>query len=146
MTITAARPMSELHHHSPHIVRIPAPAPWINSNQRQDLRAQTSTRRAWRDAGRIHAMSARLPKGITAVRVIATCHPVTNRRRDVGNLYPTAKAVVDGLVDYGLIVDDDDRHLIGPDMRPGMIVGKAVHPLGLMVLTIHAYPTLHIIE
>lgn len=41
------------------------------------------------------------------------------RRRDVGNLYPTIKAAIDGFVDAGIITDDDHTHLIGPDMRLG---------------------------
>ncbi|WP_165375389.1 hypothetical protein [Sanguibacter massiliensis] len=39
------------------------------------------------------------------------------RRRDVHNLYVTVKACIDGLIDYGLLPDDDDRHLTGPDLR-----------------------------
>ena len=30
---------------------------------------------------------------------------------------PTAKAVVDGLVDAGVLPDDDAKHLLGPDLR-----------------------------
>ena len=33
-------------------------------------------------------------------------------RQDVGNCYPTAKAIIDGLVDAGVIKDDDDSHLL----------------------------------
>lgn len=40
------------------------------------------------------------------------------RRRDVSNLYPyVAKPLVDGLVDARVIPDDDDLHVIGPDLR-----------------------------
>lgn len=39
-------------------------------------------------------------------------------RRDVMNLYPyVAKPLIDGMVDAKLIPDDNDRYLIGPDMR-----------------------------
>ena len=38
-------------------------------------------------------------------------------RRDLHNYMPTLKALVDGLVDAGLLPDDDARHLQGPDMR-----------------------------
>lgn len=41
------------------------------------------------------------------------------RRRDPANWSPTAKAIVDGLVDAGLLPDDDHRHVTGPDMRRG---------------------------
>lgn len=40
-----------------------------------------------------------------------------NRRRDPGNWYPTAKAIVDGLVDAGILIDDDHTKVVGPDMR-----------------------------
>lgn len=49
-----------------------------------------------------------------------TVHSTTNRRRDVGNLYPTVKACLDGIVsDAKVLPDDDDRHVVGPDIRPG---------------------------
>lgn len=41
------------------------------------------------------------------------------RRRDIGNLYPSCKAAIDGFVDAGVITDDDHTKLIGPDMRLG---------------------------
>lgn len=40
------------------------------------------------------------------------------RRRDAHNLMPTLKALIDGMVDAGLLPDDDDKHLTGPDLRP----------------------------
>ena len=42
----------------------------------------------------------------------------TNRRRDAANLSPTIKAGLDGIVSGGLLVDDSDAHLVGPDPRP----------------------------
>jgi hypothetical protein len=41
-----------------------------------------------------------------------------NRRRDVHNLLPlVAKPIVDGIVGAGILPDDDDKHLVGPDLR-----------------------------
>lgn len=39
------------------------------------------------------------------------------RRRDVANISPTIKALVDGIVEAGILPDDDDLHLTGPDLR-----------------------------
>lgn len=39
------------------------------------------------------------------------------RRRDAHNWTPTAKALIDGAVDAGLIPDDSTEYLTGPDMR-----------------------------
>ena len=51
------------------------------------------------------------------VRCVVNITWPDNRRRDAHNLMPTLKACVDGFVDAGLLEDDDDRHLIGPDLR-----------------------------
>jgi len=52
------------------------------------------------------------------VRIVVTVRFPDLRRRDVSNLYPyVAKPLVDGLVDARVIADDDDRHVIGPDLR-----------------------------
>lgn len=40
-----------------------------------------------------------------------------NHRRDIHNYLPTVKAVLDGMVDSGLLVDDSHKFLVGPDLR-----------------------------
>lgn len=39
------------------------------------------------------------------------------RRRDAHNLMPTVKPCIDGFVDSGLLEDDSDKYLVGPDLR-----------------------------
>ena len=55
----------------------------------------------------------------SGVRITVTIHKTRAGRWDVGNLYPTAKAIVDGLVDAGVIPDDSNEWVTGPDMRAG---------------------------
>jgi len=115
---------------------IPAPAKWLNANDRVDLRRQTPDRRAWRDAGQVYALQAKLPK-LYRAHLLAELRFADERRRDVHNLYPSIKALVDGLIDYGLLPDDDHRHLVGPDLRYGPKVAKRVGGVsGEVVLTI----------
>lgn len=114
-------------------VTIPAPAPWLSANQRRDLRRQTPDRRAWRTAGQAHAHRVHLPK-LQHVHVVAELRFADNRRRDPHNYYPTLKALIDGLVDYGLVPDDSHQFLVGPDVRYGPVV--AGRGLGEVVLTI----------
>lgn len=104
-------------------VTIPAPAIWLNANQRTDLRRQTPDRRAWRDAGRVYALQAKLPK-LQRAHLLAELRFADARRRDVHNLYPTIKALVDGLIDYGLLPDDSHEYLVGPDLRYGPRIAK----------------------
>lgn len=60
-----------------------------------------------------------LPKRIPKVQITAHIIKPTSRAYDAHNLIPTVKAIIDGLVDYQLITDDTNKHLIGPDMREG---------------------------
>lgn len=50
-------------------------------------------------------------------RVLVFYRYPTNHRRDIHNLMPTSKAIVDGLVQAGVLPDDNDRYLMGPDNR-----------------------------
>jgi hypothetical protein len=61
-------------------------------------------------------------QGIPSLRrahVVAVYEPPDRRRRDPGNLYPSFKACIDGLIDAGVLPDDDAKHLDGPDPRIG---------------------------
>lgn len=117
----------------PWTVTIPAPAPWLSANQRRDLRRQTPDRRAWRDAGLVHARRVRLPK-LQRAHLLAVLSFPDARRRDAHNYVVTIKALVDGLVgDYGLLPDDSDDYLVGPDLRRGPVCARGY---GELVLTI----------
>jgi len=37
----------------------------------------------------------------------------------VSNSFPTFKACIDGFVDAGVLADDSDLHVVGPDPRRG---------------------------
>lgn len=120
------------------VLRIPAPAKWLNANSRTDRRRQTPDRRAWRDAGCIYARQAKLPQ-IGRAHIVAELRFADKRvRRDPHNYYPTLKALVDGLVsDYGLLPDDSHQYLTGPDIRLGEpLPARRVGSAGEVVLTI----------
>lgn len=46
------------------------------------------------------------------------------RRRDTPNAYPTVKALLDGLVDAGILSDDRDGVIVATTMRP--VLGRVV--------------------
>lgn len=52
--------------------------------------------------------------GLTHARVEMEFAYPDRRRRDRSNLAPTVKAIMDGLIDAGLLPDDADRFLDGP--------------------------------
>lgn len=71
----------------------------------------------WRAYGVGLAHRAGRPPVAVPARIWAEFRFPTNHRRDTPNLYPTAKAIVDGLVDAGLLPDDCDGVVEGPFLR-----------------------------
>ena len=99
---------------------IPAPCDWINSNQRLHRMVKAARVRSWRFTARDVAMADdHWAPFERPVHITITVHKTRAGRWDAGNLYPTAKAIVDGLVDAGVIPDDSNEWVTGPDMRAG---------------------------
>jgi hypothetical protein len=115
---------------------ITAPCGWLNANDRGGWRKHNSQIRAWRDAASQCARAAKLPH-LQRAHVLATFRFRTAQRRDIHNWGPTAKAIMDGLIDYGLLPDDSTEYLTGPDLRVGEKTPKRAYgPVGVVVLTI----------
>lgn len=90
-------------------VQIPANA-WMSSNDRlhwaeKYKKTKILRRRSWLEARRNGLLPMR--KAFVTVHV----QYATNLRADPANAYPTVKALVDGLVDFGVLTDDDSKHL-----------------------------------
>lgn len=93
---------------------IEPPCALINANDRLHHHAKARLTKAWREAAWLASTSERR---FDQVHITVAIRFPDNRRRDVGNYYPTAKACLDGLVDAGVLPDDNDTHVVGPDMR-----------------------------
>ena len=94
-----------------------APGKFLNSNDRLHRMAQAKLTKQWRTIA-AQASVGFLPME-TPVHITAHVWKKRAGRYDVGNLYPTVKACVDGFVDGGILVDDSNAHVIGPDLRHG---------------------------
>lgn len=92
------------------------PKTLISSNQRLHHHAKAKLTKGWRTAVNDAITVYRKPLYHQA-RIVVYLRFPTNHRRDVGNYYPTAKACVDGLVDAGVLPDDSDQYVTGPDLR-----------------------------
>ncbi len=93
--------------------------------------ARAKNTRAWRDET-VKQIREGIPKSRINyfAKIDMIIHKPTGRRYDPGNLYPVAKAIVDGIVLSGLLEDDDYTHVDGPHLhhgepdkdRPGVMV------------------------
>lgn len=123
---------------------IPAPAKMYSANTRVYWRRTYEARKAWREAAFIYAVQAKLPKGLTKVRIDVVVHFTINRGRDDENYSPyVGKPIGDGLArphnnspGYLMVPDDTPEFVEGPHVTVGAKVDKKVYPLGLAVVTI----------
>lgn len=94
----------------------------LSANDRRHWATRSKLTRHWRGVALVACKSA-INRGdlcrMDSAQIDVWFSFPTNQRRDVGNLYPTVKACVDGLVDAGLLPDDDDEHLEGPFLHRG---------------------------
>lgn len=89
----------------------------ISANHRDHWRAKAAKTKFWR-----HLAAQRfrgVPPVTGLVRVEVWISWPDQRRRDTTNWAPTGKACLDGIVDAGVLPDDSDRYVVGPDMRRG---------------------------
>lgn len=96
-------------------IEIPA-SQMLSLNDRRDRRRTSGTVRSLRSQASVSARAAGAP-ALDRARLVAWLRFPDGRRRDPHNYMPTLKALVDGLVDAGLVPDDDRRYLQGPDPR-----------------------------
>lgn len=87
--------------------------PWTTNAERTwNMYARARTVREWRGAFWGLALEAKLPRPFL-VPVVITAMPVLSdhRRQDVGACYPAVKAAIDGLVDAGVLKEDNPDYV-----------------------------------
>lgn len=89
---------------------------WLSANGRFHWAAKARRTKALRQRGFMAAKQAKVDSFQT-LHVTAFVQYPTGGRADPANSAPTAKALIDGLVDAGVLPDDDSTHLVGLDFR-----------------------------
>lgn len=121
-----------------YILELPAGLELLTLNQRMHWRKQRRLTAVIRQAAMISARNARIPR-LDRVHITCWIRPKPLARiRDAGNWMLSAKPAVDGLVDAGVLANDDNEHVTGPDMR---MADQRV-PGGQIVLEIRELPAL----
>ncbi len=91
----------------------------MSLNDRPHPMARAKQTKGIRDAARVLCRGHDGPYKQVRLRVVFRAPD--NRRRDsnTGNLISTVKAAVDGIVDSGLISDDNDKVVLGMEITRG---------------------------
>src|SRR5690625_3063303 len=93
------------------------PGSILTANRRLHWTQRSARTKTVRTTAGFEARAQRMPRGLGRARVVARVDYPDRRARDAHNLMPTLKAAVDGLIDAGLLPDDNDAYLDGPDPR-----------------------------
>ena len=86
----------------------------INANDRIHWREKARRTAVLRTIA-YHATNRQTCNGTTHTRctlTVTVTYPPLARRRDASNLAPTVKGLLDGIVDAGLLPDDNDRVIV----------------------------------
>lgn len=91
----------------------------LNSNQRHGSKLyDNGATQLWRTTARLaFRLVPPLPPEYTARVVVHFRFPTAHSRREAANYQPTVKAITDGIVDAGVLVDDAWPRCIGQDPR-----------------------------
>lgn len=101
------------------VIEIPDSHPLLSINKlmSEHWRTRQKSSKYWRMVGR------EAVKDTQVMRPPVKCDVYVYRDRagryDPGNYYPTAKAILDGMVDAGILPDDSHEYLDGPHLHHG---------------------------
>lgn len=110
----------------------------ISANDR-DARPVTAEKvKFWKTLGTLAARAGRAPKLSRGRVMVVFRFPDGTFTREVSNLQPTVKAIVDGLVVHGVFPDDNDKIVFGQDARRDPALG----PLRVLVIAFGEAPVL----
>ncbi len=100
--------------------------PPLSMNDRHHWAAKARITRDIRETTRILAIAHHIPRNLDHVTVSLHYAPKTNRRINADNLSATLKPCCDGLVDHGLVPDDEPRYMakLMPVIHPKSSTGK----------------------
>lgn len=104
----------------------------LNANDRLHRMVAAKRAKVIREAAKVAARGHCGPFAKVRLRVVYRAPD--NRRRDsnTGNLHPSIKAAIDGVVDAGVMTDDNDRIVVGMEICRGENLPK----LGQLIIEI----------
>jgi len=104
----------------------------LSANDR--MHYKTRAKRTERLRSEAFRVCGKHPMTFGRVRIVCIFRAPDNRRRDTANLYPSFKACLDGIVDSGVIHDDNDKYVTSFTLMRGENLPKQKY--GQLILEI----------
>lgn len=95
------------------VLKIPAPARLLTTNAERSLHwsRRAEVVKLWRQASSVLARHEKMPR-FERAEVGFAIHQARGKLADAGAHHPVTKAVLDGLVDAGVLASDDPNHVV----------------------------------
>lgn len=116
-------------------ISLPPATELISANGREHWTQRAKVTKHLRELAEHDANVKRIPE-LSKVKIRAIYFPPDNRRRDMSNLFPSVKAAVDGIVDAGVLLDDNDKFVLSLELTRGKGIVKG----GQLVIEIEEIP------
>lgn len=92
-------------------IRLPYDRPPLSLNDRMHWAKAAGLKRMLLADIQNLAISERIPRGLDRVHIVLHWQPARRGQRDTDNPTATLKPLIDGLVKYGLVTDDNSEHV-----------------------------------
>lgn len=103
---------------------VAGPPGFVSSNGRGSWHVHNKALAAWRLCAANIGRRAHATQFGAPVEIVVLVHRQTNRHSDASNVFPTIKAVIDGICDAGILRDDSDTYVSGLTIRRGKNTAK----------------------
>lgn len=104
-------------------IAFPPATELISANGREHWTQRAKVTKHLRELAEQEANLKRIPE-LNKVKIRAVYYPPDNRRRDMSNLFPSVKAAIDGIVDAGVLLDDNDKFVLSLELTRGKGIVK----------------------
>lgn len=123
----------------PHSIVVTGPLLTTNRERAGSRYLRAAIVKEWRTTACLLALAQRFPK-MDAVHVIVYPYQAKGRLADAGGHLPTVKAVVDGLVDAGVLEDDSPAYVHSITMHAPTRTDKDAVKVVLVPVATMDYP------
>lgn len=114
------------------MIEMPPGLELLNANDR--IHYKTRAKKVERLRTEAFRVVGKYPMTFSRVKITCIFRAPDNRRRDTANLYPSFKSALDGIVDAGVLHDDNDKYVTSLTLMRGENLPKQKYGQLILIL------------